>query len=193
MPMTQSEPTLEIEVKFTVADRSALERRLLERQAPADAPRQDEDHYFNAPDRDFAQTDEAFRMRRIGQANFVTYKGPKLDRETKTRTEIEVPLAEGDAAATDFARLLTQLGYRPVAIVRKQRQVYHLSEDGFAVEVCLDEVDGLGSFAELEIIAPHAQLDAAKAVLARLTTEFGLGPSERRSYLQLLLEKRAGS
>jgi adenylate cyclase class 2 len=191
--MTQSEPTLEIEVKFTVADRSALERRLLERQAPADAPRQDEDHYFNAPDRDFAQTDEAFRMRRIGQANFVTYKGPKLDRETKTRTEIEVPLAEGDAAATDFARLLTQLGYRPVAIVRKQRQVYHLSEDGFAVEVCLDEVDGLGSFAELEIIAPHAQLDAAKAVLARLTTEFGLGPSERRSYLQLLLEKRAGS
>src|SRR5262245_59361130 len=109
-------------MKFPVADFAALETRLAAWGARADAPRQDADHYFNAPDRDFARTDEALRLRRTGDANFVTYKGPKRDAQTKTRTEIEVPLAGGDEAAGQFARLLTSLGYRPVAVVRKRRR-----------------------------------------------------------------------
>ena len=46
------------------------------------------DHYFNGHDRDFHQTDEAFRIRRMGEKNFLTYKGPKRDTDTKTRIEI---------------------------------------------------------------------------------------------------------
>ncbi len=149
------------------------------------------DHYFNAPDRDFARTDEALRLRRIGSANRVTYKGPKRDAQTKTRTEIEVPLAKGDQAAEDFSRLLTHLGYRPVAVVRKQRRIFHLNRAGFALEVCLDEVDDVGRYAELEIVAPEEQLAAARDVVMALAAEWGLGPTERRSYLELLLETRA--
>src|SRR6266516_2675935 len=116
---------LEVEMKFTDADFGLLERRLAEWGATPREPLREADHYFNAPDRDFARTDEALRLRRIGAANFVTYKGPKRDTQTKTRTELEVPLAEGDKAARDFAALLTHLGYRPTAIVRKRRTVYH--------------------------------------------------------------------
>ena len=68
---------LEVEMKFPVADFAALERRLAEWGARADALRTDADHYVNAPDRDFARTDEALRLRRTGSANHVTYKGPK--------------------------------------------------------------------------------------------------------------------
>lgn len=178
---------LEIEMKFAVPSFAAVESCLRRWQARADAPRIDSDRYFNAPDRDFARTDEALRIRTIGSASFVTYKGPKLDAQTKTRTEIEVPLAAG--AAESFAALLGQLGYRPVREVRKQRRVYHLERGGFAVEVCLDEVDGLGSYVELEILAPAAQLDAARGVLQELAVECALTQAERRSYLEMLLTR----
>jgi adenylate cyclase class 2 len=184
---------LEVEMKFPAADHALLEEQLGEWGAHADPPRSDADQYFNGPDRDFARTDEALRLRRIGRANFVTYKGPKRDAQTKTRTEIEVSMAEGDAVAADFARLLTHLGYRPVAVVRKRRRIYHLERGGFSIEVCLDEVEGLGRFAELEILAPEERLDEARNVLQQTATALGLSGSERRSYLELLLERNRSS
>lgn len=182
---------VEVEMKFPVTDFAPLETCLMERGARAAAPRQEADHYFNAPDRDFACTDEALRLRRSGTANFVTYKGPKRDSQTKTRTEIEVALADGPAVAEDFGKLLRHLGYRPVAIVRKRRRIYHLEREGFSLEVCLDEVEEVGRFVELEIQAPENQLGAARNVLMQIATELGLANSERRSYLELLLEKRS--
>src|SRR5262245_41960440 len=117
---------LEIEMKFPVPDFNAVLARLPELDAKPGDRRAEADHYFNAPHRDFAQTDEALRIRRIGAANRVTYKGPRRPGPDKTRTEIEVPLADGDTAFADFARVLTALGFRPVAVVSKRRAGYHL-------------------------------------------------------------------
>jgi adenylate cyclase class 2 len=181
---------LEVEIKFTDTDHAALAQRLAGWGAREAPPLDEADHYFNAPDRDFARTDEAFRLRRIGTASFITYKGPKRDAATKTRTEVEVPLAEGPKAAEDFLRLVVHLGYHPVAVVRKRRRIFRLERGGFPVEVCLDEVEGLGPFAELEIQAPEEQLPAARAALLELAAELGLTASERRSYLELLLAAR---
>src|SRR5215469_13223606 len=133
-------------MKYADAEFADLEKRLRQWGAREDPPRTDADHYFNAPDRDFARTDEALRVRTIGSANFVTYKGPKRDALTKTRTEIEVPLGDGPEAAAAFKQLLRHLGYRDVAEVRKRRRLYHLPRAGFDLEICLDEVDGLGPF-----------------------------------------------
>ncbi len=64
------------------------------------------DTYFQHPSRNFIQTDEALRVRRhltfSGERTpqcaetewLVTYKGPRLDRKTKTRKELELPLFE---------------------------------------------------------------------------------------------------
>src|SRR5438477_1074666 len=160
-----SENLLEVEMKFPNADFPILERHLADKNAQLVSTLDEADHYFNAPDRDFARTDEALRVRRIGPANYVTYKGPKRDKQTKTRTEIEVALAEGDPAAEDFMRLLQHLGYRAAAVVRKRRRIYRLTRDGYVLEVCLDDVEGVGRFAEVEIQAPEEQLDAARDVL----------------------------
>jgi adenylate cyclase class 2 len=184
---------LEIEMKFPGVDFDALQLRLAAWGAAADASLDEADHYFNAPDRDFAITDEALRVRRIGATNRVTYKGPKQGKAGKTRTEIEVPLAGGDAPADDFCRILLALRYRPVAVVRKQRRIYHLRRGGFALEVCLDEVEGLGRFAEVEIMAPEGELEAARHVLQETVVQLGLGREERRSYLELLLAARGES
>jgi adenylate cyclase, class 2 len=181
---------LEIEAKYPVSELQSLETRLQGLGALPVEERTDADHYFNAPDRDFAQTDEAFRVRRIGKRNFLTYKGPKIDRQTKTRREIEVAFADGDAAAEDLQRLLVQLGYSPVAVVHKKRRVYEMTRDGFEMHFCLDEVQGVGTYAEIEIMAEEAKLEAAKAVLQQAAAELDLTETERRSYLQLLLISR---
>jgi adenylate cyclase, class 2 len=183
---------LEIEQKFARADFASLERRLADLGARPGAVHDEADHYLNAPDRDFARTDEAFRLRRVGASNCLTYKGPKRAGSVKVRTEIEVPLADGDEAAEDMLRLLVSLGYRPTAVVRKRRRHFHLERDGFALTVCLDDAEGLGRFAEVEIVAPPEQADRARAVLSALAADLGLKADdlEPRSYLGMLLESR---
>src|SRR5947209_14317097 len=116
---------LEIEMKFHVEDFRSIEQTLRQWQAAARERREDADRYFNAPDRDFAQTDEALRIRSIGTKNFITYKGPKTDAQTKTRTELEIPLPEGVEARDNFQQLLGHLKYRFVALVEKRRTIYH--------------------------------------------------------------------
>lgn len=178
---------LEIEQKFVCPDFAVIEKRLNEWQARRGEEQLEADHYFNAPDRDFARTDEAFRLRRIGSANFLTYKGPKQPGIVKVRTELEIPLRDGDEAAEQFMQLLAHLSYRPVAVVRKQRRYYHLERGGFALIVCLDEVQQLGRYVEVEIIAPEEQAEAARCVLTETAAALGLTQLERRSYLNLLL------
>ena len=127
---------LEIEMKFAVGSFDALRQRLAEFGAEAQATIDEADYYFNAPDRDFGTTDEAFRLRRVGTQNRITYKGPKQPGPTKTRTEIELGLDAGAETAEAFCRLVTHLGYRPTAVVKKQRTEYRLRRDGFDLQVC---------------------------------------------------------
>jgi adenylate cyclase class 2 len=182
---------LEIEMKFPVTDFQEIETKLRKWGVHPEAPLQEADHYFNAPDRDFAKTDEGLRVRRIGTRNRVTYKGPKQPGPAKTRTEIEVGLVEGTDAAEDFCRLLVNLGYRPTATVRKERTAYRFQRGGFELEVCLDTVEQLGRFVEVEIVAPEDKLADAQKVLQDVAGELGLSKSERRSYLEMLLETLA--
>jgi adenylate cyclase, class 2 len=178
---------LEIEMKFRVAEFTAIIAKMREWQARADEPIEEADHYFNAPDRDFGRTDEAYRLRRIGADNVITYKGPRHVGPTKTRIEIEVPLAPGDQAATDYCRLVTHLGYRPVAVVCKRRSVYHFEREGFALQICLDEVAQVGIFVEVEIVAPEARKQEADKLLLQVAADLKLKDMERRSYLEMLL------
>ena len=184
---------LEIEQKFARADFAVLERRLAEWGAPLGEAHEEADHYFNAPDRDFAKTDEAFRLRRVGSENFLTYKGPKQKAEVKVRTELEVAIQPGDQAAADMTRLLIHLGYRPVAVVKKRRRTASLRRDGFSFTLCLDDVEGLGRFAEVEVLAPEDRRAEAERAVAALAADLGLSAVERRSYLELVLAKAGGA
>ena len=182
----------EVERKFRVTDAAEVQRRLEQLGARFEPPIEQSDLYFAHPARDFAQTDEALRIRRVGERNFVTYKGPKVDPTTKTRRELELPLSPGAAAALDFGDLLTALGFRPVREVRKTRRIASVPWQGQHVEAALDEVAGLGQFVELEIQAEQAELNSARAALAALAAALGLTGDERRSYLELLLAAEAG-
>jgi adenylate cyclase class 2 len=184
---------LEIEQKYPRADFAELERLLAAWGATPAVSLEEADHYLNAPDRDFAQTDEVLRLRRIGERNFVTYKGPKRPARVKSRTELEAPLAPGDEAAQQFVELFHLLGYRSTAVVRKKRREYQLQRGNFVLTVCLDDVEELGRFAELEILAPEGQEAEAASVLNDTAAALGLYQVEPRSYLGLILAARAAA
>jgi adenylate cyclase, class 2 len=177
---------IEVEQKFRAAHTSELLARLERLGAVFDEPIVQVDQYFAHPARDFAKTDEALRIRRVGERNFVTYKGPKLDATTKTRRELELPLMPGEQSAEEFAELLEALGFSRVREVQKTRRVTHVRWQGGDVEVALDDVDRLGQFVELEIVT-ESDPTAARELVASLAAEFGLATVERRSYLELLL------
>ena len=176
----------EVEQKFPAADLAVVRGKLLGLGASFQASLSQADSYFAHPARDFGKTDEALRLRQIGDENLITYKGPKLDAQTKTRREIELPLAPGGAAFDQFVELLNCLGFRRVLTVCKQREPGLLAWEGQSVHLALDQVSGLGSFVELEITADGSTLQQAKAAVMSLAARLGLGPSERKSYLELL-------
>lgn len=172
---------IEFEIKAPVED-PLLPGRLAQRGVLVSVVQQ-VDAYFRHPQRDFAKTDEALRLRSVDGRAEITYKGPKVDKDTKTRLELTSPV--GDYATMEG--ILTALGFEPVAVVRKRRQTYQV--DRF--EVDLDEVEGLGAYVEVEALVPDAkELDHLKAQAFALLAELGAGSSERRSYLELLLARQ---
>ncbi|MEX0939344.1 MAG: class IV adenylate cyclase [Pirellulales bacterium] len=181
--------TYEVEQKYPVPDRESLLDRVRALGTLAVHRIEQIDMYFAHPSREFAQTDEALRIRHQDEKCYLTYKGPKIDAETKSRQEIEVPIAGGDEAARQLAELLAALGFRRVADVRKQRQTWQLPIGGQQVTVAVDDVEGLGTFVELELMAEADQLESAQEILRRLASQLQLTGGERRSYLELLLKR----
>jgi adenylate cyclase class 2 len=182
----------EVELKFSLAGNVAADEilsRLIASGAMPGPSVEQRDHYFAHPSRDFAQTDEAFRLRQIGERNVVTYKGPVIDSQTKTRRELELPLPDGQPTIDGYSELLQLLGFRPVREVRKTRVPFHLVFDGRDLEVTLDDVATLGLFVEIETLADEAHREPARDAILNFARTLGLANPERRSYLCLLLEQ----
>jgi len=190
----------EVELKFPVPDTRAIEQRLTAIGSRWHEPVDQIDRYFNHPCRDFARTDEALRLRRNGDEVVITWKGPRIDTATKTRREIELPLAlevlkpdvlgqPAEVAIARWTELLEALGFRSVATVAKRRRHAGVTWQGREVDVALDSVAGLGEFLELELQASEEEIPQARACLESLARELGCENPERRSYLELLLER----
>jgi adenylate cyclase, class 2 len=179
----------EVEMKFPSADMVGLEAKLTGLGATIGESQSEVDTYFAHPGRDFSKTDEALRIRRKGIANFITYKGPKIDPTTKTRHEIDLPLPPGEDTASAWNGLLGALGFVVAGEVRKSRRKALVNWKTLCVEVSLDHVDRLGTYVELELVVESHDVEAAKACILSLAERLALKASERRSYLELLLEK----
>ena len=173
----------EVEVKVD-ADHEVVRRRLDELGAEPVGTVVQEDTYYDAPHREFAETDEALRIRRErsagGESARLTYKGPLVEAASKTREEIETGVESGEAVDG----ILGALGFEPVATVRKRRDRYRQDE----YTIALDDVDGLGEFVEVET-ETESDVEAAREGAYDLLERLGLDPGEqiRTSYLGLLL------
>ena len=129
---------------------------------------------------DFAQTDEALRIRTTNNNIFITYKGPKLNKDAKTRKEVEMSIESAGKAKDIFE----EIGFKEVRTVRKNRQ-YHTYEN---FEISLDDVEGLNPYMEIEIsLEDGNDYDYAQKSIFELFEKLGITEGfERTSYLELL-------
>ncbi|PSP72730.1 class IV adenylate cyclase [Halobacteriales archaeon QS_3_64_16] len=173
-----------------------------------------EDTYYDAPHRSLGETDEALRVRRetivetAGDAEtgghdgpgeapenddeerntertVLTYKGPLVDGESKTRREVETVVEN----ATAIRELLLALGFESAAAVSKTRSIYAAAEGEWTL-VC-DRVEGLGEFVEVELEAEAEDIDAARERVRRVLRDLDVDPEAgiRASYLEMLLDE----
>ena len=131
----------------------------------------------------------ALRIRRSGDDYRLTFKGPNLDESTKLRREIELPLV-GDQAAESLRQVFLAIGFRPIVKVNKTREQLFLKWSGVVITVCLDQVEEVGDFVELEIVANEAEIERSKVQLHSLAETLKLEGGIRTSYLRLLLDRR---
>jgi len=171
---------LEVELKAYCDDREKIIGALGSLGAKFLHTLKQEDTYFNHPSRDFRVTDEAFRIRRYNDKIIITYKGPKLGDRAKTRLEEEVEIDN----FYSMKRICTYLGFTETRTVVKTRDVYRCGE----IEVCVDRVENLGEFIELEKM--HTDREKGEQDIFDLASKLGLQKFERKSYLELLLEKK---
>jgi len=179
---------LEVEQKFAIADRDALIDRLEHLGATRGVCLEQQDFYFRHPVRNFAETDEAIRIRRNGSDNRITYKGPKRATVSKVRKEIELAFESGQPAFEQLAEMLELLGFQPLRTVKKRRTPFTYLHDQHAFEITVDEVEGLGTFAEIELLAEESGLQKAESAIIQLAESLKLSDLIRESYLGMLIE-----
>lgn len=187
---------IEVEIKLPLHRKAATERDLISLGFIPGHLIRESDTYFTSDFHDFMKRDEALRIREsenmtTRESNAVlTFKGPKLDAISMTRKELETGV-EDPAICRD---ILLSLGYQMLAPVNKLRQYYTKEQ----MHACVDQVEGLGSFLELEILVPAEEgnedtareeaLHQIEDILEQLG--YSMAETTRFSYLSMLLSSR---
>lgn len=181
---------IEVEVKVHVSDKLKTEENLLQLDFAKGNLVRETDYYFDNEAGNFRKSDKALRIRECENLSqntkeaFMTYKGQKLDNISMTRKELEIKI---DDAKTG-KEILENLGFTPVRPVIKLRQYFHKD----TMTACLDQVEGLGDFLELEIVVENeSEKGDALDKLLGLLGELGYRKEEiiRTSYLSMIQKK----
>jgi adenylate cyclase, class 2 len=171
---------LEVELKVKIPSLGPVREQLKRNNAQSCGKVHEHDVYYNAPHRDFGITDEAVRVRYTDNHAVVTYKGPKIKKfGLKAREELNFAVESGET----FEKMLDRLGFSKTLEVNKWRETYKV---GTAL-VSLDQVDGLGTFAEIEVITEN-ETDNPTARIEKIAQAIGVvGEPILESYLEMLL------
>ena len=181
---------IEVEVKVLVNNKFAIENELNKEGFKKVELVRETDIYFENKEGSFRKSDKALRIRQCENMasnetiSCITYKGPKLDHISMTRKEVEMRIE--DAAAGK--EILEELGYHPVQPVVKLRQYFQKEK----MTACLDQVEGLGDFLELEmIVEDDGEREAALDEIVKMLNVLGYGKDDiiRTSYLSMLQSK----
>lgn len=178
----------EVELKARLNEAQPIEELLREKGFTVTKEVYERDCYFNAPDRNFALTDEALRLRHVTKVSgensvLLTYKGPKRGGGIKSRVEHEAQLNDPETIET----ILLALGYKRIFEVKKKR-LYYINGETTAT---VDYVEDLGKFIEIELQASNETEEyEATAEINTLRAELGVKQNDctTKSYLEQLLE-----
>lgn len=179
---------IECEIKLKIKNPEEIRSKLLSLGFTESDQLTETDTYFDNNNGDIRSNDNALRVREtINHTDNhkycqINYKGKKLDDKTMSRPEYEVEVS----SAEDMAKILSFLGYYPVSVqVKKKRTTLRDA----SLTACIDYVEGLGDFLELEAIVANevqkdSELNRINGILAKLG--YSLADTTTTSYLSAL-------
>ena len=158
---------IELEAKFKVNDHDPIRLRLMELGAASQGIVEELNTIYESPAADLVSTDRGLRIRtKLNLADgstqgVLTFKGPKIAGQFKSREEIETHVDDPAALAAIFNRL----GYVVGFCFAKKRETWKLGQ----CLIELDEIPLLGYYIEIEgpdeqsirTMASHLNIDAA--------------------------------
>src|SRR3989344_8878427 len=135
----------EIEIKIKVKNLKAVEQRLLAKGAKISEPIEQRDVIYSSKEmverfEVSKEGDLITRIRRLKNKTILTLKQQRSNEMDNLEYETEISDPEA------MHQILLALGQKPVVKVSKQRRTCKLAD----YEICLDEVEGLGTFVEFE-------------------------------------------
>jgi len=197
---------IEVEIKVQISNPDLLRQQFKEQDGVYKFSLLHEDTYFNMPKRlrDFKISDEALRLRKSIEYNkyqenasrkifyYITYKGKKIDKTTKTREEIDIKIENLE----DMKTLLKNLGFQEIFTIRKERELYEFYYKNYKIEALIDYLPILKQyFIEVELLSDSLEeVTNSKNLLFDFLSLFNIKKEEsiRRSYLELIADKFKG-
>lgn len=166
----------EVEVKARIADKEAIIKKLESLGCKFSEPITQHDQIYVTLDVDFPDVKTgqgAARIRRQfgdkGDKILLTLKQVQKNQLDKIEHEVEI------SDAKEMDAILRIIGYRLVSEVKKVRRKTKYQGD----EICVDEVEGLGSFMEMERLAEEGDSDQIQAELFSFLKTLGIKDSDR--------------
>jgi predicted adenylyl cyclase CyaB len=182
----------EIEIKAHLRDREAVMAKLKELGCEVGAPVAQEDVVYvrhSGSMDEFLGNDLFLRIRATkGETIFTLKYHP--DR-TQNGNSLSMPLEHELTVSSreQLEAMLALLGFTPALRIYKERRSCHYRE----WEICLDEVEELGSFIEVEQLAKHNEnVEPISHSLTAFLESLGIAPEDigAKRYDIQLLEKR---
>ena len=170
---------VEIEAKMKVPDLASVRKELAQHDAELRSSVLETNTFFDTEDRSLLAKDQGLRLRHAKnqqthtETSTITFKGPRLHGQLKSREERELIVG----SAKDAMALLESLGFSRVLTFQKRRESWML--DGCHVE--LDELPYIGVFVEIE--GPKEQ----SVLKVREMLHLNDRPLLRASYIALLM------
>jgi len=167
----------EVEVKVKVEESKVkdIKEKLLSMGAVLNEKVKETDIYFTAPHRDFIETKECLRIREKDGLTELTYKGPTNDAMKKKgqfwKPELNVSIC---SKRSDLESLLQFIDFKKVAEVIKDREKFTLGSQS----VCMDKIEGVGWFLEVETITNKENRDEALKENMSLLNKLDMGESD---------------
>jgi adenylate cyclase class 2 len=174
----------EIEAKMPVESFDSIRQMLKRVDAALVSTVVETNTFFDTRDRALQARDCGLRLRinratNAQEQSLITFKGPGLTGQLKTREEIELTIDD----AAGGSELLQRLGYLPGLSFEKRRESWRLD----ACQIELDEMPYLGKFIEIE--------GPSESEVMSVRKKLGLDAArlEKRGYISLLSQYLAAN
>lgn len=148
----------------------------------------EEDYYFNHPCRNFAESDEALRLRKrncsLSRSYVLTYKGPRESDLSKVKIREEIEVFFDEKELSSILTIFEKLGFKLITHFNKKREIY----SGRGLSASIDLLHGVGYYLELELEA-QGERGYFENIVQELIKKLGAVPVEK-TYLEICLETR---